>query len=73
MSNPDSGVVEKRITLQDYAAAFVAVTLTIGILGLASFEREIPSELTNLLGSACTWLFMRSTQTNHTHTMGPGR
>ena len=47
-------------SLQDLAAALVAVILTGGILALALTDRTIPGELAGPLGFAMGWLFTRS-------------
>lgn len=48
--------------LQDIGAIVVAVTLSLGVLVLAFYQVEIPGEISTALGSAVTWLFVRSVQ-----------
>jgi len=47
---------------QDLAATIVAVVLVVGIIGLAVQQLPVPAELSTSLGSAITWLFVRSAQ-----------
>ena len=60
MTAPHSTVSTDHMTPQDLAAAIVAGVLVLGILGLALLDRRIPAELSTALGSATTWLFVRS-------------
>jgi len=50
-----------RVSIQDLAAMFVSILLTIGLIYLAVLSREIPPSLTMALGSSTTWLFIRAT------------
>jgi hypothetical protein len=51
-----------RISPQDLAASLVSVLLAIGVVLLAFAGKEVPAELGMALGSAITWLFVRSAQ-----------
>jgi len=51
-----------KVNVQDYAAASVAIVLTVGTVVLGYAERPIPSEMSTSLGAAITWLFVRSVQ-----------
>jgi len=56
--------------VQDVTAAMVALLLVAAVSGLALLDRPIPSELSVALGSAVTWLFVRSTQVAEQATNG---
>jgi len=48
--------------LMDVTAAAVALTLTLGVVLLAFLERPVPLEMATALGSAISWLFLRSAE-----------
>lgn len=49
-----------KFTLQDLTAAIVAIVLCVGSVALAILQRPFPPELNVALGSALTWVFVRS-------------
>lgn len=56
-------------SLQDGAAAVVAVVTVCGLIVLSALELTVPDALNTAVGAALTWLFVRSAQvaeSNHT-------
>jgi len=49
-------------SLQDLAAAAATLILIIGLIVLSLLRIEIPDAMNTAIGSATTWLFIRSTQ-----------
>jgi len=54
-----------KVTVNDVAAAIVAVILAVGLVILAVLAAPIPDALSMATGSATTWLFLRSTTNGH--------
>lgn len=49
-----------KVTFQDLAAGLVSLILVIGLVYLAATRSDIPASLAMGLGSATTWLFIRT-------------
>lgn len=52
-----------KVSLQDFTAMIVSLILATGMVALAFSTRDVPPALTMALGSAMTWLFIRTTST----------
>jgi len=63
--------VWKCVSIQDLAAGFVSGLAVGGIIVLAALHIDPPPSLPMVLGSAMTWLFIRSTHTPTPETTPP--
>lgn len=55
---------------QDLAALLVAVVATVGVVAIAALAKEVPPELTGLLGLAAGWLFRGQAEVTLTRKRG---
>jgi len=52
-----------KYSLQDLAATIVSIVIVCAIAVLAAFDKVVPDALMTGMGSAITWLFIRSAVT----------